>query len=67
MDGGDGTEQRWLWCSGGASRGEARRHELWGHGGGAATGSVAAGSWQRHGRTAVAQRRGGGMKENNGA
>jgi hypothetical protein len=83
MDGGDDAKQRQLWCSGGASRGEARWHKLRGRGGSAATGGAAARSWRcghgrcgcgaatvrrrRRGRTAVGRRRGGGAEENNGA
>jgi hypothetical protein len=48
LDGDDGVEQWRLWCSGGASRGEARRCELQWCSGGCGDG-VTVGSWRRRG------------------
>jgi hypothetical protein len=64
MDGDDDVEQRRLLCSGGASKGEARWHELWGHGGGVATGDATAGSWRRceYGVAAAAREDGGSVE-----
>jgi hypothetical protein len=53
----DGAEQRRLWCSGGVSRGEVRRRELWGSGGGATTDGGVSAAWQRRGGSGAEERR----------